>query len=198
MAQPLPPIEEHPFLRGLTPEEVRSIAHHAREVSFPAGALLLREGDKADTSMPGWSASAFSGWTSTRYGNEQRRPYRPFLRHRSVAMHESSLARQVLDTVLHRAVSDGALRVRTVRGWVAETESLSPESLSRHFAAQAQGTKAEGARLQFELIHVEARCRTCGRTYAPEHHLLLCPVCGSTDGEQLGQTGLAITSIEVE
>ncbi len=113
-------------------------------------------------------------------------------------MHESSLARQMLDTVLHRAFLDEASRIRLVRGWVAETESLSPESLSFHFAAHARGTCAEGARLQLELIHVEARCRACGRTYAPEHHLLLCPVCGSTDGEQLGQTGLAVTAIEVE
>ena len=113
-------------------------------------------------------------------------------------MHESSLARQVLETVLQRAASHGASRVRVVRGWVAETESLSPESLSLHFAAHAEGTRAEGATLLLNLIHVEARCRACGRTYAPEHHLLLCPVCGSTDGEQLGQTGLAITAIEVE
>jgi hydrogenase nickel incorporation protein HypA/HybF len=113
-------------------------------------------------------------------------------------MHESSLARQVLEAVLQRAEAHGAARVREVRGWVAETESLSPESLSLHFAAQARGTKAEGALLRLELIHVEARCRACGRTYAPEHHLLLCPGCGSTDGEELGQTGLAVTSIEVE
>ncbi|PTL82468.1 hydrogenase maturation nickel metallochaperone HypA [Vitiosangium sp. GDMCC 1.1324] len=113
-------------------------------------------------------------------------------------MHESTLARQVLDTVLQRSVSEGASRVRVVRGWVAETESLSAESLSFHFTAHARGTSAEGARLLLELIHVEARCRACGRTYAPEHHLLLCPGCGSTDGEQLGRTGLAITSIEVE
>ncbi len=88
--------------------------------------------------------------------------------------------------------------MREVRGWIAETESLSPESLSLHFAAHARGTKAEGAQLLLELIRVEARCRACGRTYAPEHHVLLCPGCGSTEGEALRQTGLAVTSIEVE
>lgn len=113
-------------------------------------------------------------------------------------MHESTLARQVLDTVLQRSVSEGASRVRVVRGWVAETESLSAESLSFHFTAHARGTSAEGAQLLLDLIHVAARCRACGHTYAPEHHLLLCPGCGSTDGEELGQTGLAVTSIEVE
>jgi hydrogenase nickel incorporation protein HypA/HybF len=113
-------------------------------------------------------------------------------------MHETSLARQLLVAVLRHAEDHGASRVREVRGWIAETESLSPESLSFHFAAHAQGTLAEGARLLLELIHVEARCRACSRTYAPEHHLLLCPACGSTDGEELRHTGLAVTSIEVE
>lgn len=113
-------------------------------------------------------------------------------------MSESALARQVLDTVLQQAVFHRTSRIRVVRGWVAETESLSPEHLSSQFATQARGTRAEGARLLLNLIHVEARCRTCGRTYAPEHHLLRCPVCGSGDGEQLGQTGLAVTAIEVD
>jgi hydrogenase nickel incorporation protein HypA/HybF len=113
-------------------------------------------------------------------------------------MHESSLARQMLEAVLQRAADNGATRVHVVKGWVAETESLSRESLSLHFAAHARGTSAEGARLELEVIHVEARCRACGRLYAPEHHLLLCPVCGSMDGEQVGQTGLAVTSMEVE
>lgn len=117
---------------------------------------------------------------------------------RRVSPQESTLARQVLDTVLQQAVFHGASRIRVVRGWVAETGSLSPEGLSLHFAAHARGTRAEGARLLLNLIHVEARCRTCGRTYAPEHHLLCCPVCGSADGEQLGQTGMAITALEVD
>lgn len=113
-------------------------------------------------------------------------------------MSESALARQVLDTVLQQAVFHRSSRIRVVRGWVAETESLSPEHLSSQFATHARGTRAEGARLLLNLIHVEARCRRCGRTYAPESHLLRCPVCGSTDGEQLGQTGLAVTAIEVD
>ena len=49
MTQPLPPLEQHPFLRGLSPEQVRAIACGVRELSFPAGALLLREGGEAHT-----------------------------------------------------------------------------------------------------------------------------------------------------
>ena len=113
-------------------------------------------------------------------------------------MHESTLARQILAAVLERARAASARRVRAVRGWIAETEALSPQSLDFHFSAHARGTPAEGARLDLRLIHIEALCLHCGRKYAPEHHLLLCPACGSTDGDELGTAGLGIDSLEVD
>ena len=108
------------------------------------------------------------------------------------------MAKQVLDAVLERTTDAKVARVLCVRGWIAETEALSLESLSFHFAAHARGTPAEGATIELRLIHVEARCKSCGHIYPPEHHLLLCPGCGSTDGQLLGRTGLAVESVEVE
>ncbi len=113
-------------------------------------------------------------------------------------MHESSLAKQIVDISLAAAEKANGSRIRSVRGWVAETESLSGEAIDLHFRAHARGTKAEGARLALELRHVSARCRGCATTYLPEHHLLLCPSCGSTDGEELGETGLKIEEIDLE
>jgi hydrogenase nickel incorporation protein HypA/HybF len=113
-------------------------------------------------------------------------------------MHESSLARQILDVVLVRASAEGAQRIRLVRGWVAETETLSAESLEFHFTAHARGTAAEDAKLELRLVHVQARCRSCPHTYAPEHHVLVCPACGSTEGDLLGDTGLGIDTVEVD
>jgi hydrogenase nickel incorporation protein HypA/HybF len=113
-------------------------------------------------------------------------------------MHESSLAKQILGAVLERAGTAGARQVRVVRGWVAETEVLSPQSLAFHFSAHARGTAADGARLELRLIHVEARCRACGVQYSPDHHILLCPSCGSSDGEELGKTGLGIDTLEID
>jgi hydrogenase nickel incorporation protein HypA/HybF len=112
-------------------------------------------------------------------------------------MHESSLARQILSLVLDRAGREQAVAVRSVRGWVAETEALSAESMAFHFAALATGTIAEGARLELDVRRLEARCKACASTYRPDHHVVLCPACGSADGELLGETGLGIESIEV-
>ncbi len=113
-------------------------------------------------------------------------------------MHETSIAKQILDTVLEKTREAGASRVRRVRGWVAETESLSRESIGFHFDAHARGTAAEGAEISLELKHLLARCKDCGHEYAPEHHLLLCPVCASTEADVLGTPGLGVDSIDVE
>jgi hydrogenase nickel incorporation protein HypA/HybF len=114
-------------------------------------------------------------------------------------MHESSFARQILAIVLDRARCDGerVVAVRSVSAWIAETEALSAESVAFHFAALAAGTIASGARLDLAVRRIDARCRACATTYQPDHHMLLCPACGSTDGELLGDTGLAIEAIAV-
>ena len=112
-------------------------------------------------------------------------------------MHESALARQLLRVVIERAAASGSARVTRVSGWVAETETLSRESLELHFSAAARGTIAEGASLALELEHVRARCSACSTEYAPEHHVLSCPTCGDVGGELLGRTGIGIDSIDV-
>jgi hydrogenase nickel incorporation protein HypA/HybF len=115
-----------------------------------------------------------------------------------MTVHEAGIARQLLTAVLERADAVRATRVRVVRGWVAESEHLSPESLALHFRAHAQGTAAEHARLELAMIRVSARCAACGRTYEPDHRVLLCPACGSADGAFLGPTGIGLDTLEVD
>ena len=111
-------------------------------------------------------------------------------------MHEASLARGILAAVLER-VGSQPIRVVRVHGWLAETEALDATSIQLHFDAAAEGTAADGAELALRLTHVEARCLACDTRYPPEHHLTLCPACGSVDGELLGETGLGVDRIDV-
>lgn len=113
-------------------------------------------------------------------------------------MHESSIARQILTAAVEQAREAGAGHVRAVRGWIAETESLSADSVAFHFEACARGTPAEGARLVLTVSRIAARCRACDLVYEPEHHVLLCPACGSTEATLAREPGLGIESIEVE
>lgn len=108
-------------------------------------------------------------------------------------MHEAALARGLLRAALE--ATEG--RVLVLRGWVAEDEALSLVALQLHFDAASQGTRAEGARLELELSHLRVCCGGCGRDYAPEHHLRLCPHCGSTEGTLEGTPGLGLRELTV-
>jgi hydrogenase nickel incorporation protein HypA/HybF len=112
-------------------------------------------------------------------------------------VHEASLARKIVNLVLERAEREGARRVVAVHGWIAETEAISISSLEMYFAGHAQGTLAEGARLDFRLKHVKAQCRRCAKRYAPARHVLLCPACGAAEADLLANTGMGVDSIEV-
>ena len=89
-------------------------------------------------------------------------------------------------------------RIVAVRGWIAEEEEVSGDRLRRHFDAIARGTCAEGARLDLSLQTVGARCLNCGEIYLPDHHVLICPACGSCEGVHEGEIGLGVVAIEVE
>src|SRR5581483_3017481 len=89
-------------------------------------------------------------------------------------MHESSLAKNVLDAVLARASADRATRVIAARGFLADVEAIDPESLAFHFAAHARGTIAEGARLEIARTLVKARCLSCRTEFEPGHLVALC------------------------
>jgi hydrogenase nickel incorporation protein HypA/HybF len=113
-------------------------------------------------------------------------------------MHESSLAKRILELALEAVEREPAPRIRAVRGFVAETEALNPAALELHFNAYARDTAADGARLELRVTHVQARCSQCGHEYPPEHHVTSCPRCGSVDAEILGHTGFGIDTIELE
>jgi hydrogenase nickel incorporation protein HypA/HybF len=113
-------------------------------------------------------------------------------------MHESSLARQLLEAALAKADREGARRILAVRGWIAESEALSRESLEYHFSAHAKKTIAQDAKIEIRTIHVSARCADCGNTFMPRDHVTLCPRCGSLNCELLGRVGIGIDAIDIE
>ena len=113
-------------------------------------------------------------------------------------MHEASVARKLLSAVLERAATERAGRVIAVRGWVADAEQLSAESLARHFALNAASTIASGARIEVQVEAVSARCSKCAEIFRPDHHLMLCPRCGSSEASMLGRTGIGIDAIDIE
>ena len=113
-------------------------------------------------------------------------------------MHEASIARQILAMVLQQAEVAGATRVLAIHGRVAEDERLAAASIEVMFRGFARATVAQDATLHMQMRRVPAQCTGCSMVYEPEHHLLLCPACGSSRGTLLEPVGITIETLEVE
>lgn len=110
-------------------------------------------------------------------------------------MHESSLAKRLLEAALERAPGG---RIVAVRGWICDAEALSAESLALHFAAHARGTRAEGARVEIAVEQAVVRCADCGHSYTQERHVAICPRCGGAQAQAQGRIGVGIDTIDVD
>jgi hydrogenase nickel incorporation protein HypA/HybF len=108
-------------------------------------------------------------------------------------MHEMAITQSVVDAVCEHAAGR---RVRSVRVQVGALCAVVPDSMQFCFGLAAEGTLADGARLDLDLQPGSARCRTCGAEFGLSDPILLCP-CGSADVEVLTGRDLKILTMEV-
>src|SRR4051794_23606975 len=104
-----------------------------------------------------------------------------------------AITQSVVDAVCEHAAGR---RVRSVRLEVGALCAVVPDSMQFCFELAAQGTVADGARLDVDLKAGAARCRTCNREFELPDLILLCP-CGSADVEVMAGRDLRILSMEV-
>ena len=96
-------------------------------------------------------------------------------------MHEMSIAEGVLTAVLDAAGGCGARRVNRVELAVGQMRLVVPEALVMAWQVISEGTIAAGAELAVVETPMQARCRQCGREFAPQIDNYLCPGCGQAD-----------------
>lgn len=108
-------------------------------------------------------------------------------------MHELAITQSVVDAVCVHAAGK---RVHSVRVRVGALCAVVPDAMEFCFGLAAEGTLADGARLELEIEPGSARCRTCGDDFALSEPILLCP-CGSADVEVLTGRDLRILTMEV-
>jgi hydrogenase nickel incorporation protein HypA/HybF len=110
-------------------------------------------------------------------------------------MHELALAEGVIGVVERHARGRQVTRVELKVGHLRQ---VVPDALSFAFELVAQGTVADGAELEMEVVPAAGRCGGCGqRTPLPELPLV-CRVCGSSDVEVTQGEELLVDSLEVE
>jgi hydrogenase nickel incorporation protein HypA/HybF len=98
-------------------------------------------------------------------------------------MHEVSLMRNLLAVVERAADGEGARPVRSIHLRIGEMAGVSADALLFAFDVLSRGTVAEGGTLEYEIVPLAARCRTCGAGFCPAEYSFACPSCGSGDTE---------------
>jgi hydrogenase nickel incorporation protein HypA/HybF len=108
-------------------------------------------------------------------------------------MHELAITQSVVDAVCERAAGR---QVQTIRVRVGALTAVVADSMRFCFDLIADGTPAEGARLEIEQPPGAGHCRGCGADFALTDLVLLCP-CGSADVRITSGQELQIVSMRV-
>jgi hydrogenase nickel incorporation protein HypA/HybF len=115
-------------------------------------------------------------------------------------MHEMGVTQSILGIVLEHARKNEAKRVLAIRLQIGELTGYVGEIVNHMFQLLAEGTAAEGARLEVEMIATRLRCGDCGKEFevAPMELNAGCPQCASTKTEFLRGREFLVESIEIE
>ena len=112
-------------------------------------------------------------------------------------MHELSVAISLIEQLEQVARREGARKITAVHLAIGALSGVEREPLEFCFPMAAEGTLAEGARLEIDDVPVALRCRACGAEATAGDLPLACPRCGEPAIEITGGRELQVRSMEV-
>ncbi len=113
-------------------------------------------------------------------------------------MHELAITQSMVDLVLEEAEKAGASKVGKISLIIGEMSGYVEDCVRFYFDFFTKGTIAEGAKLSFNMIPCQARCRDCGKTFEPRELNWTCPYCQGSRMEIIAGNELRVESIEVD
>ena len=113
-------------------------------------------------------------------------------------MHELSIARSIVETVLDEAGKAHADRVVKVTLKIGELAGIMPDSLHFCFELLTRETIAAHAELAIISVPVTAQCPRCSTTFTISQNLYRCSECGNPDIELRSGRELQIANVEIE
>ena len=96
-------------------------------------------------------------------------------------MHELSLTQSLIDIVEDYARREGFSRVNVLKLSFGRLACIDPGTLEFVFDIQSRGTKAEGARLEFDIRPAVLYCMSCKQESLSGSFQPFCPRCDSGD-----------------
>ncbi|MGD0961948.1 MAG: hydrogenase maturation nickel metallochaperone HypA [Methylomonas sp.] len=113
-------------------------------------------------------------------------------------MHEMSLCESVLQILEQQAEAQQYRKVKTVWLEIGALSGIEIDALRFGFDVVAQGSLADGARLEILVAPGQAWCLPCGRNVAVRQRYDECPHCGSHQLQVNGGDQMRIKELEVE
>lgn len=96
-------------------------------------------------------------------------------------MHEMSLVSNLMEIIEEYAESQKFEKVLSLRLSFGRMTHIEPHALTMAFDALSQGTRAEGAELEFTVLPMEVSCTDCGKeSEVDRFSYTVCPLCGGT------------------
>jgi hydrogenase nickel incorporation protein HypA/HybF len=111
-------------------------------------------------------------------------------------MHETAVVEGLMRILTKQARDNNIGRILSVRVKVGRLRGLDNRQLRLCFEMFAEGTLADGARLDLEDVPVTAKCRTCGTQFEVIGYRFVCSNCEGNDAEVLSGRELFIESFE--
>ena len=113
-------------------------------------------------------------------------------------MHELTITQNILDISLAAARQQGATRIRTIRLKMGPFSGVVPECVQMYLDVLAQGTPAEGAKIEATSLPLRVLCRDCGQESEITRDRIQCPHCGSLLLKRLSGRECTVDSLEVD
>ena len=113
-------------------------------------------------------------------------------------MHEFSITEHLLKDCIREAQAQNASKIRVIRLCIGALRGIVPDCIQIYLDMLAEGTIAEGARIESETLPVRVRCLDCGREGEITPHHLECPQCQSLHLKLLSGKEFYIKSLEID
>jgi hydrogenase nickel incorporation protein HypA/HybF len=113
-------------------------------------------------------------------------------------MHELPVTQSILEIALRHAQQHNARRVRTIYVVIGQLSSIIDDSIQFYWDMIAEGTLAQGAKLEFRRLPAVLHCQDCGERYELPGGELACPKCESMHVKVISGEEFYLEAIDIE
>ena len=115
-----------------------------------------------------------------------------------VTMHELGITENIISIAVSHGEKEGATKILSISLKIGELTQLVDDSIRFYFEQLSEGTIAEGAELEFEIMPIRVRCSKCGSEKEASDYNFNCPSCGQICVEFIGGREMEVENIEIE